>query len=169
MSKQGFITTQMFFNMINSYFKQIEIFESLPMDSPQVDIEGTVLDDLTSEIKHYLPFFITPQCENCVDYEKGCCPSPFCFKCKTNIIDDISLEEIKKDWKHDLLLNPYVAETVWKMVIEPIENHNYNKKIIAIARKNLKRFIEIVDPKLSEKKLLEKTLKNIEKMLEYKN
>ena len=55
------------------------------------------------------------------------------------------------------------------MVIEPIENHNYNKKIIAIARKNLKRFIEIVDPKLSEKKLLEKTLKNIEKMFEYKN
>lgn len=163
------MTLEQYLKLIEEYFKQKDYFESLPFDSPEVDIEGTVLDDRERQVREYLELFRHPNCLNCL-LSLNCTKKEYPQFKTCLIIDEKRIEyvpyyeKLVEIWGDGTMVNPMIYKYVKDTILVPLNNSDFNKKTIFNVKEKLESLMFICDKNLGEFQMMEQTLEILNQM-----
>jgi hypothetical protein len=163
------MTLEQYLKLIEEYFKQKDYFESLPFDSPEVDIEGTVLDNRERQVREYLELFRHPNCLNCF-LSLNCTKKEYPQFKTCLIIDEKRIEyvpyyeKLVEIWGDGTMVNPMIYKYVKDTILVPLNNSDFNKKTIFNVKEKLESLMFICDKNLGEFQMMEQTLEILNQM-----
>lgn len=164
------MTLEQYLKLIEEYFKQKDYFESLPFDNPEVDIEGTVLDDCERQVREYLELFRHPNCLNCL-LSLNCTRKDYpqfktCLIIDEKRVDYVPYyEKLLEIWGNGTMVTPIIYKYVKKSILDPLYNSDFDKKMIIDVKEKLESIMFICDKNLGEFQMMELSLEILNQML----